>query len=369
MSMGGQFPWKVQHIDTSRGPVGSYKHISQHQPLPKPPAGTTWVRDEETREWSLVKCSEAGEPVVNSSEPPSSLSSPPRTDSADGNIPVVKGVDVPNPPTPEALATLDIPPCLLSSFRSTECSTPQHPAPPKRSSSSILSEDAVEGVDYVIHTVLPADTFSGLCLRYKISALHLRRANRFSGTNLRLAPPRLVIPLGKNGAKGGSIRVQDKESPEYKLHELMAAVPGLSNTTEGKSYLLMSGWDVAEAIEAAKDDLGWERQNEELALRRSDMVSSQHGVVRGGSSTSGKGHGLAKSGEVEVAWRDEPVAISSKECDLTVHVDMAVPADPSVIAMQDEEKDEMRSNEAREGEEELRAPLLRRNLELPSVGY
>mmetsp|Transcript_1053 Transcript_1053/g.1767 ORF Transcript_1053/g.1767 Transcript_1053/m.1767 type:complete len:192 (-) Transcript_1053:346-921(-) len=186
MAEGQQLPWKVQKIDTSRGPPGNYDRI--RDPLPPPPVGTTWARDQETGEWSVVKCDTTGE-------------------------------------------------------------SDQH------SPSSAVSDGAIEGVDYVIHTVQPSDTFSGICLRYKISALQLRRANRFSGTNLRLAPSRLVIPLGKDGLSGGHAR---RESPEYKLKEVMAAVPQLGSSAEAKSYLLMSGWDVEEAIKAAKDDLGWE---------------------------------------------------------------------------------------------------------------
>ena len=53
----------------------------------------------------------------------------------------------------------------------------------------------IEGVDYVLHTIQPSDTFAGLCLKYRISAMKLRRANKFSGSNLRLAPATLVIPL------------------------------------------------------------------------------------------------------------------------------------------------------------------------------
>eukprot|EP00566_Odontella_aurita_P035030 CAMPEP_0113550554 /NCGR_PEP_ID=MMETSP0015_2-20120614/14047_1 /TAXON_ID=2838 /ORGANISM="Odontella" /LENGTH=80 /DNA_ID=CAMNT_0000451375 /DNA_START=91 /DNA_END=330 /DNA_ORIENTATION=+ /assembly_acc=CAM_ASM_000160 len=61
MSEGGQFPWKVQKVDTSRGPPGKYDQISRREPLPRPPVGMTWVRDEETREWSLSKCVETEE--------------------------------------------------------------------------------------------------------------------------------------------------------------------------------------------------------------------------------------------------------------------------------------------------------------------
>jgi hypothetical protein len=56
----------------------------------------------------------------------------------------------------------------------------------------VSSEMADPG--FIEHTVLPSDTFQGICLKYKIGALELRRANGFSGTNLLLAPNRLKIP-------------------------------------------------------------------------------------------------------------------------------------------------------------------------------
>uniref|UniRef100_A0A7R9WGD9 LysM domain-containing protein n=1 Tax=Pseudictyota dubia TaxID=2749911 RepID=A0A7R9WGD9_9STRA len=337
MAEGGQFPWKVQKVDTSRGPPGSYDHISRKEPLPLPPVGTTWVLDKETREWSLTRCDAAGEPDPKSSHLAASLAqhqgqgkdiSAKKGDEIGGKVPVANSAD-------------DV--CR---------SIP----PPPRSSSSVLSEDAVEGVDYVVHTVLPSDTFSGLCLRYKISALQLRRANRFSGTNLKLAPSRLVIPLEKDGLKGGRVRVQDRESPEYKLHEVMAAVPGLGNSAEARAYLLMSGWDVDEAIDAAKSDLGWEKDNEELASRRMDVVTTSKSV--------GRGHG--ENGEVEIGWKDEPDAVADEECSLTLHVHVAVPADPSACSQGQltGEGDEEKNCEATDG---LMTPLLTRELELPRI--
>jgi hypothetical protein len=83
------------------------------------------------------------------------------------------------------------------------------------------------GVDYVEHVILPTDTFQGICLAYKISATRLRQVNHFSGSNLSNAPKKLIIPLTKKALRSGFIRVQDKESHEYKLHALIAEVPGL----------------------------------------------------------------------------------------------------------------------------------------------
>jgi hypothetical protein len=51
MPEGGLYPWKVQKIDTHRGPATSYNGVNR--PLPPPPKNMEWVRDEKTREWRL----------------------------------------------------------------------------------------------------------------------------------------------------------------------------------------------------------------------------------------------------------------------------------------------------------------------------
>ena len=50
---GGLFQWKIQKLNISRGPVADYSDISR--PLPDPPKGMVWRRDEETRGFSLSK--------------------------------------------------------------------------------------------------------------------------------------------------------------------------------------------------------------------------------------------------------------------------------------------------------------------------
>ena len=123
---------------------------------------------------------------------------------------------------------------------------------------------AVEGVHYLVHTITPSDTFSGLCLRYRIKPHELRRVNRFSGSNLRLAPHTLIIPLGPDGQglNGGKVREQNRNCPEFKLHSLQGEIPSLRHA-ECRAYLEMANWDLAEAIKAAREDEEWEKQEEQ----------------------------------------------------------------------------------------------------------
>lgn len=188
---GAQLPWKVQKIDTSRGPPADYSSLCL--PLPKPPKGMEWVQDKETREWRL------------------------------------------------STAVQDL--------------HPEEQGQSNLSASKGCAEES-EGKKNLEHLVLPSDTLAGICIRYKVTATQLRQANCFSGSNLSLAPQRLIIPTN-----GLTIPVkQDDSSPEYKLRAVMAALPQL-NRAEAKAYLQMSDWEVERAIEGAEEDLVWEESS------------------------------------------------------------------------------------------------------------
>jgi LysM repeat protein len=136
------------------------------------------------------------------------------------------------------------------------------------SSSTLDSQDnvvgpsgqGVLGVDYVEHVVLPTDTLQGICIAYKVSATHLRRANHFSGT-LHSAPKKLLIPLSKQALKTGFIRVQDTDTKEYKLQYFQAEFRDIT-ATEAKAYLELADWDLKDAVQSAKEDREWETESE-----------------------------------------------------------------------------------------------------------
>ncbi|CAJ1960955.1 unnamed protein product [Cylindrotheca closterium] len=122
MSEGGVYPWKRQDVDIHRGPPASYAGLQN--PLPEPPENMRWIKDEDTREWSLERKLEKD-----------------------------------------------------TFFQ------------------EITPKPRLENRNYFEHEIQPSDTFTGICLRYKVSAAQLRKANGgFSGTNLFLAPNPLKIP-------------------------------------------------------------------------------------------------------------------------------------------------------------------------------
>jgi LysM domain len=91
------------------------------------------------------------------------------------------------------------------------------------------SSPGVLEVDYAEHVVIPEqDTLPGLCLRYGVSAASIRKANRFSGDSLLLAPQKLIIPLSLSKTTPSGLCFQDTDSVQYKIRAFLASCPSLS---------------------------------------------------------------------------------------------------------------------------------------------
>lgn len=219
MAEGGIFAWKRQKVN-QRGPTADYACLKLSLPLP--PKGTVWQHNQDTKEWKIV-VSESTTVV------------PPTTTSTvtDPERPLRPHHDNVSPPPPSVPG---------------------------------LPDGAVKNVDYVEHVVLPTDTFPGLCLQYKITATRLRQVNLFSGTNLRLAPPRLIVPVRPDLLRAGKIRRQDEDSEEYKTVLFLSELPTLRQS-EAKYYLELANYDVAQAVDDARADLTWERRNADAERR------------------------------------------------------------------------------------------------------
>lgn len=172
------------------------------------------------------------------------------------------------------------------------------------SSSTLDSQDnvlgpsgkGVLGVDYVEHVCLPTDTLQGICISYKVSASHLRRANHFSGT-LHSAPRKLLIPLSKQALRTGFIRVQDTDTKEYKLHKIQAEYPDIS-AIEAKAYLELVDWELKDALQSAKEDREWDTEdgNDQINSLKSGQIGIRVGF-KGSIPTfnlTGTGHSISK---------------------------------------------------------------------------
>jgi LysM repeat protein len=203
MSEGGTLPWKVQGIDTSRGPPTSYANLDK--PLPTPPKGQIWSFNEDTREWKLVDIESL------SADTPSEVTGGDADETNEkGEAEVQKDPNTFGEPSVETPADADI----------------------------------------IIHKVEPTDTFQGICLRYHISPTELRRANHFSGSSLLSAPSTLKIPVDP-----ATLTYQSQMTREEQISNVVAAIGGNISRSEAKAYLSLNDWNLPEAIENAKSDL------------------------------------------------------------------------------------------------------------------
>lgn len=102
----------------------------------------------------------------------------------------------------------------------------------------------------VEHIIMPTDTIQGICLRYRVTSTDLRRANLFSGNNIRFKTS-LLIPIN-----GGSI-----VNPQVETHDV--TLQRFKNITgegieEARMYLEEYEWDLRKAIDGWNDDRRWE---------------------------------------------------------------------------------------------------------------
>lgn len=216
MSEGGVYPWKRQSGNTVK--IADYSNLQN--PLPKPPKGSAWFRDPDTREWKVVEIQQ---------EDTNSI--------VTGNVNDVEST---------------------------------------RKARSLLPEDS----DFLSHEVQKTDTLQGLCLKYHTTPTQLRQLNRFSGSNLALAPKILVIPLKQSKAGPNVTKKSPEQEKESKINSFLLAFRFSKNRQEmpmgrkeAVAYLEMNDFNLEEAIADAKDDLGWEVSmdsrvvvNEESAL-------------------------------------------------------------------------------------------------------
>ncbi|KAL3782814.1 hypothetical protein ACHAWO_005727 [Cyclotella atomus] len=233
MSEGGLLAWKIQKIKKPANGIQSTCNYSDlNYPLPNPPKDKMWIK--EGREWKLV-------PVVEAVP----------ADASDSEVDMVaasaeKVNNTPN--TSEGVAQTVATAVPVMVCRDT---TPD--------------DEIIDGVMY--HKVQETDTFQGLCLKYKVTPVELRRANKMMGTNLKLAPEKLVIPLNKDNAqmRDGAQKQMTKEEMIAKLvckvrshykSDINAKNQGLAYS-EARAYLEMNDWDLGRAVEEAIWDIQW----------------------------------------------------------------------------------------------------------------
>jgi hypothetical protein len=268
MADGGTLAWKRQVIDQSRGPAGNYRNMKLPEQLPD---NVMWQQHPETREWTLVRVDSKKQQVVQKQryKLERCMAWNPHTGREQYSIklqPVAnaKKLTAKTLEDEEETVATATDETVNTGITGTRDYFDDDFEGEEQSQAAVegdTPEPPILGKDYVIHTVLNSDTFSGLLLRYKIKAIELRRVNQFSGTNLSLAPSHLIIPLNETRCLQ-QIRLQDTESNEYKSQILSTEFPQLT-TTERKAYLEMNDWDVEAALQDIRNDLQWEEDGNE----------------------------------------------------------------------------------------------------------
>eukprot|EP01083_Nonionella_stella_P091682 256373_1 len=110
---------------------------------------------------------------------------------------------------------------------------------------------------------------SQICLKYHVTPTEIRQSNRFSGSNLALAPDSLMIPLKRNLPP--IVKQPAQDSKDQKINAFMrimnSKVGGAGKMKErigrkeAVAYLEINDYNVEESVADAKDDLGWEAQD------------------------------------------------------------------------------------------------------------
>ena len=197
----------------------------------RPAIGNTmWVQDESSREWKLV-------PVATATA---------ETYTADGDLDVVHPANTDTEATATLVSSSDVCDAIVVAVEPT--TTPINP------------NKTTAGIQY--HEVLSTDTFQGICLRYKVVPTELRRANKMLGSNLKLAPERLIIPANdKNWQLKFHSSPRGLPTKEEQIASLFSRVSrstrnGLSYS-EARAYLEIADWDVNCAVKSADEDFGW----------------------------------------------------------------------------------------------------------------
>mmetsp|Transcript_5201 Transcript_5201/g.14001 ORF Transcript_5201/g.14001 Transcript_5201/m.14001 type:complete len:238 (-) Transcript_5201:548-1261(-) len=152
-------------------------------------------------------------------------------------------------------------------------------------SSSKNDAAARQHIEY--HVDEDKDTFQGICLRYKVTSTELRRANCFSGSNLKLAPVPLKIPLNsKNHHMKDNVAAPRKAiTRQEAVQNLVRACGCKISGMEAKAYLELNEWDYEQSLQNARDDLKYEQMQ---SMQVADMTKGRNQLdcIRKGEKAS-----------------------------------------------------------------------------------
>lgn len=208
---GGAYPWRRQKLNIA--PVVSYKNLNKPLLAPK---NQQWYHDSQKNEWSLVAAS--------------SSSSYSRA-AASRNVVVSVARKVTTNELASTTTTADIvvadavtiqedgDDLLVEEAQTTTIEKEEEEI-----------EDDITSNAYLNHRIKPTDTFQGICIKYKVKALELRRANGglLTGLNIYLVPTYPVLRIPKNEY---NIMMMMKKKQTNNSIKKTTAIPPIDVTT------------------------------------------------------------------------------------------------------------------------------------------
>ena len=121
------------------------------------------------------------------------------------------------------------------------------------------------------HIIMSDDTLQGICLRYNVSATHIRRLNMFSGNSIQCKKS-LLIPLSR-----GSLIVPQSTTKDLLLQKFRNETG--ESVEEARIYMEDAEYILEDAISAWKIDESWEDEKYLNVIRQnmlSDMKETPH---------------------------------------------------------------------------------------------
>ncbi len=111
-----------------------------------------------------------------------------------------------------------------------------------------------EGNMLLPHNISTSDTFRNICLMYNITPLELRRANGdFVEEDLSLVPSPLMIPL-RDVVASEAVAEEVEPLSEIEIVSLLLDKCRGMSSSEARAYLMLSDWDLNEALGNALND-------------------------------------------------------------------------------------------------------------------
>ena len=233
---GGAYPWRRQKLNIA--PAVSYKNLNKPLLAPK---NQQWYHDSQKNEWSLVAASSSSysraaasrNVVVSVARKVTTNELASTTTTAD--IVVADAVTIQE----------DGDDLLVEEAQTTTIEKEEEE----------IEDDITGNSPYLNHYIKPTDTFQGICIKYKVKALELRRANGglLTGLNIYLVPTYPVLRIPKN--EYNSMMIMKKKQTNNSIKKTTATPPIDVTTITTVEAVVIGNDNDYDAITSEKEEV------------------------------------------------------------------------------------------------------------------